>query len=171
MIVRAMAPQDEAERQAIGRRAEELRQGGICPTCHNLKHGGVYPPVDERLIYQDDVVVCFLERYPRNPGHTIVLVRPHFEDILRLPEAVAQQVYPVMHAVAKALEAVLGAEKVYVCSMCDGKRNHLHYQLIPRLPGDEARGSRLFVKARGVLDESADVVQALRSALARPETG
>ena len=35
--------------------------------------------------------------------------------------------------------------------MCDGKRNHLHFQLIPRLKNDEIIGSKLFVKERGIL--------------------
>ena len=165
MIVKPMTPEDRAERQAIVCRAEELKEAGICPTCHNLEHGEVYPPVEDRVICEDDVVVCFLERYPHNPGHTIVLVKAHFEDLSEMPAAVAAKVYPAIHRVIGALKEACGAEKVYLCTMCDGERNHLHYQLIPRLVGDKVTGSRLFVKPRGVLWEQEDVVEELRSLL------
>ena len=154
------------ERQAIAILAEELKKKGVCPTCHHMEKGGVYPPIHDKTFAEDDLVHCFLEGYPRNPGHTIVLVKPHFEDISKMPSDLVPGIMQVIHSTVVALQDLLGAEKIYMCTMCDGRRNHLHFQLIPRLPGDDIQGSKLFVKERGVLDEYADVVGQLRAVLA-----
>lgn len=54
---------------------ELLKEQGICPTCYNLEHGGVYEDFSERLIYEDEVLWCFLEEKPRSVGHTIILLK------------------------------------------------------------------------------------------------
>jgi diadenosine tetraphosphate (Ap4A) HIT family hydrolase len=102
-----------------------------------------------------------LEIWPRNPGHTIILVKPHFEDLSELPVAVGAQIVPIILVATAALKEVLGAEKICLCTMCDGRRNHLHFQLIPRMPGDTITGSKLFVKDRKYLEDYADTVQQL----------
>ncbi len=83
-----------------------------------------------------------------------------------MPPLLGTNVLALIHAVIAVLKQVLAAEKVYLCTMCDGQRNHLHFQLIPRLSGDEIQGSRLFIKERGVLDEYEGIVEKLRKALA-----
>ncbi len=37
-----------------------------------------------------------------------------------------------------------------MCTICDGKRNHLHFQLFPRLKG-ETIGYHNFTKEEGIL--------------------
>ena len=157
MNVRALAESESAQRIEIVRKADTLKEKGVCPTCRNLETGEVYPPTDGRTFYEDDIVACFLETYPRGFGHTTVLVKPHYEDVSELPTKLVAKVYLVIHGAVGALKKVLGAQKVYMCTMCDGKRNHLHYQLIPRMPGEEVRGSRVFVKQPGMLTDHADV--------------
>ena len=37
-----------------------------------------------------------------------------------------------------------------MCKICDGKRNHLHFQLLPRLKG-ESIGYQNFVREEGII--------------------
>jgi len=152
----------KAERQAIAQRAEELKDHDICPTCRHMQHGDVYLPAEDRAFYEDDIVRCMLEIWPRNPGHTIVFLKPHFENLSELPPALVAKVLPVIQEVTMSLKEVLGTEKVYLCTMCDGRRNHLHFQLIPRLPGDTISGSKLLVKDRNYLEDYTDIAQRLK---------
>jgi diadenosine tetraphosphate (Ap4A) HIT family hydrolase len=152
----------EARRQDMARRAEELKSQGICPACRDMQYGDVYPPADDRVFYENDVVRCMLELWPRNPGHTIILVKPHFEDLSEMPAFAGTQIIPIILAATVTLKDVLGAEKVYLCTMCDGRRNHLHFQLVPRMPGDTITGSKLFVKERQRLEGYADTVLQLK---------
>lgn len=163
MIVRPLTEAESERCDEMMRKVEALKEAGVCPTCRNLGMCDVYPPANDRTFFENDLVCCFLEAYPRNPGHTIVLVKPHYEDISCLPLSVGMELLPVIHAAIGALKKVLEAEKVYLCTMCDGRRNHLHSQLIPRLAGDEVLGSRLFVKERCILDDYTDVVEQLKS--------
>ncbi len=154
---------DAERRDETARAIRRIQDAGICPTCRNQVSGEIFPAADDRTYYEDDAVSCFLEMYPRNPGHTIVLVKRHLEDISEL--AGDDPVYLVIASAIKTLKSVLGAEKVYLCTMCDGPRNHLHFQLIPRLPGDEIRGSKLFVKPRMLLTQFALDMDDLRLAM------
>ena len=64
-----------------------------------------------------------------------------------------------------ALKRGLGAEKVYLNTMCDGPINHLHLQLFPRYPGERI-GSTRFVTERGPLADGEKIARLVRSALA-----
>jgi len=126
---------------------QSLQAKGICPSCYNQQHGGIYPAFTDRLIYEDELLWCFLEFKPRAVGHTILLVKEHYEDMSCVPDEVCAAVYLAAKRVMNALKNALGAEKVYVCTMCDGEVNHFHIQLLPRYAG-EAIGSKNFVKPR-----------------------
>jgi len=52
----------------------------------------------------------------------------------------------------------IGAEKVYMCTICDGKRNHLHFQLLPRLKG-ETIGYINFVREEGIIMDYHETVE------------
>ena len=162
MFIQSLTGDVLEHRSKIMQKANVLKDAGVCPTCENFKTNDVYPSVKDQTFYEDDLVMCFLETYPRNAGHTIVLVKPHFEDVSKLPPATTTTVFEVIHKVINCLKNVFAAEKVYLCTMCDGTRNHLHFQLIPRLQGDEVMGSPLFVKKRGVLREPDDVFAKLQ---------
>ena len=141
------------------------QEKGVCPTCKDLIDGGIYPDNGPRTFYENDHILCLLDQYPRNPGHSIVLVKKHYEDISELPIEKIGHIYTAIHHSIATLRKVIGAEKVYLCTMCDGKRNHLHYQLIPRLPGDDVLGSRLFVSARKVLENAEVIIPRLKEAM------
>jgi len=162
MIVRPLTQKEQIQHQNLLAKIRALQQADICPSCQNLETGDVYPPNDDRIFYEDDLLSCFLESFPRNPGHTIILIKPHFEDISELPLDIGAKVYPVIHAVVTSLKKVIPAGKVYLCTMCDGKRNHLHFQLIPRLAGDKVTGSQLFVKERCMLVNYKEAVDNLK---------
>ncbi len=58
-----------------------------------------------------------LEPYPRARGHTIVVYKPHREDISELSEEEAGRVFEVCVRMVKAIKEGLGAEKVYLLSL------------------------------------------------------
>jgi len=162
MIVRPLTQEEQIQHQNLLEKIRMFQQAGICPSCQNLETGDVYPPIDDKIFYEDDLLSSFLETFPRNPGHTIILIKPHFEDISELPLDLGERVFTIIHSAITSLKKVIPAEKVYLCTMCDGKRNHLHFQLIPRLRGDKITGSQLFVKGRCILVDYKEVVNDLK---------
>ena len=158
-----MTEEDKKTRLVLSNKVAKFQEEGICPTCHNMKYGDIY--VDEGLIfYEDEKIICLFEKYARFVGHTIILSKKHYEDISFMPTELGTHILKVSNKVIELLKEVLGAEKVYMCTMCDGKRNHLHFQLLPRLNGDTI-GSKNFVKKRGVIVDYYDTVKIFRERL------
>jgi diadenosine tetraphosphate (Ap4A) HIT family hydrolase len=140
---------------------KELQSKGICPTCYNFEFGGVYPDVCNRLLYEDNLLVCFLESRPRSKGHTIILVKEHYQDMSYLPDDVCSKTFLFAKKMMNILKETLGVERVYLCTMCDGEPNHFHIQLIPRHPDTEI-GSKNFVKERQEYVEDLELIKNIR---------
>jgi histidine triad (HIT) family protein len=160
-IIAPMTERNRAVREAIGRHCAELIAQGTCPSCHQFAPGAVFPDQQEQTYYEDDLLTCHLESYPRGVGHTIMLARRHYADIADMPLELGCHVMRVTHALVNALKTVVAAEKVYMVTMCSGSLSHLHFQLIPRRTG-EMIGGRVFASERGVLTN----YRAVRDALA-----
>jgi diadenosine tetraphosphate (Ap4A) HIT family hydrolase len=156
----------EEENSALMKRREVIKDyqsKGICFSCQNFITGDIFP--DEGLIfYEDEKVRCQFEKYPRATGHTIIVSRNHYEDISEMPLDLGTHILKVSEAIIKLHKEIIGAEKVYMCTICDGKRNHLHFQLLPRLKG-ETIGYRNFVREEGIIMDYHDTVELYRSRL------
>jgi histidine triad (HIT) family protein len=138
----------------------------ICPSCHQLATGTVFPAQQDQTFYQDDRVSCHLESYPRGIGHTIIVARAHYADIAEMPLDLGYHMLRMSHTIVNALKTIVGADKVYLVTMCSGRLSHLHWQLIPRRPG-EMIGGRVFASERGVLTNHAGLRDALAAAVQR----
>jgi len=145
---------------------QSLQEKGLCPTCYNRKHGVVYPDASDRMLYEDDLLECFFEARPRSVGHTIILLKEHYHDMSQLPDETCAAVYIFAKKAMNALKKVLGVERVYLCTMCDGPVNHFHIQLIPRHPNTPI-GSKNFVKTRMVYAANPTHIGAIREELSK----
>ena len=142
----------------------KLRSEGICPTCYNFKYGGIFPDLANKLLYEDDLIMCFLEARPRSKGHTIVLVKQHYQDMSYLPDDVCSKVYIFAKNMMNILKDTLGTQRIYLCTMCDGEPNHFHLQLIPRHPGTKI-GSSNFVIERLEYIEDLTLISSIKDRL------
>ena len=126
----------------------ELTDVGICPTCFDRSHNfALYGDPRETTLYENDLFTCVLIGAPRAPGHTCIISKAHYKDMMEIPDELCTAVYLFAKKAMNALKRVYGAESVYLCTMCDGPMNHFHVQLIPRY-AYEKRGSKNFVKPR-----------------------
>ena len=156
----------EIQRTEIAERVVALRTKGVCPTCHDLEAGDLFGS-NGRLLFEDERFLVVLERFPRMWGHSVIVYKPHRDDISELGDDEAGSVMLMVLRIVRALKEGLSAEKVYVNTMCDGTPNHLHFQLFPRFAGDEI-GSRRFVLPRAPIEGAEQAAAAVRRALAVP---
>jgi histidine triad (HIT) family protein len=91
-------------------------------------------------IYEDKVVLAFLDIGPLSDGHTLVIPKQHFE---KLHECPAEVLGPVASRLGKIAEAVAGAmDSEGYNVLCNNGRaagqlvEHLHFHIIPRNTGD-----------------------------------
>src|SRR5439155_7629008 len=63
---------------------------------------------DATVVYEDSQTLAFLDIHPLNPGHTLVIPKKHFTNILEMP---AEQAGRVFVSVAKVISGVEKASK------------------------------------------------------------
>jgi diadenosine tetraphosphate (Ap4A) HIT family hydrolase len=144
--------------------AEGLKRQGICHVCRDLETGEVFGKQD--VIHEDEVYRVVLDPYPVNPGHAILTYKPHRDDLTSLNAQEAGRIFRAVVWIARAIEAALGAEKVYLLSMPDGPSSHLVFQLVPRYEG-QPMGMQLLRLPRQPLKDGAEMAGRIAGALAK----
>jgi diadenosine tetraphosphate (Ap4A) HIT family hydrolase len=134
---------------------ERRSREGPCFVC--LFAGG--DPVqraDNELIYEDNEVVVFLDRFPTVEGYVLVCPRKHVEQVtgdLTEDEYAALQRW--VYRVGEAIRRTLASERLYVLSLGSQQGNrHVHWHVVPLPPGVAYRDQQLALLAkskRGVL--------------------
>ena len=143
----------------------ELTDAGICPTCFDRSHNfALYGDPRETTLFENDLFTCVLIGAPRAPGHTCIISKAHYKDMMEIPNELCTAVYLFAKKAMNVLKTVYGSESVYLCTMCDGPMNHFHVQLIPRY-AYEKRGSKNFVKPRQEYVHDPEKIARLRELL------
>ena len=146
-------------------KAADLIDAGICPTCFDRENGHIlYGDNSDKIIYEDNDFEAFLVSNPRANGHTAISTKKHFKDMMEIDDETCQDIFLLAKKIMNVLKEVYMAESVYLCTMCDGKMNHFHLQLIPRYSFEE-RGSKNFVKERFLYQEDKEKLLELRKRL------
>ncbi|WP_353081104.1 HIT family protein [Tessaracoccus lapidicaptus] len=93
------------------------------------------------VVYEDESVVAFMDRYPVTRGHLLVVPRQHVVGLEDLDGVTSAHTWSVGHEIARALRrSSLGCEGINVL-VCDGEAAfqsvfHFHLHIIPRYTGD-----------------------------------
>ncbi len=109
-----------------------------CVFCSAVK-AGVSP--ESLLLYQDDLAIVVLNKYPYNNGHVLVLPRRHCGEFLQLTIEESAAINSCLKRVIGALTEVYGPEGFNVGLNLGGAAGagipeHLHYHVVPRWNGD-----------------------------------
>ncbi len=90
------------------------------------------------VIYEDGLVVAFLDIRPRNPGHTLIIPKKHVETILEIDEKIMGELYKVVRRLAPFIVKAVGADGVNIIQsnrVAQGI-NHFHTHILPRFFND-----------------------------------
>jgi histidine triad (HIT) family protein len=91
-------------------------------------------------IYEDEVILAFLDIGPISDGHTLVIPKKHFEKLHDCPDELLARVGSRLGKIAKAVAAGMNSQGYNV--LCNNGRaagqlvEHLHFHIIPRNSGD-----------------------------------
>jgi len=91
-------------------------------------------------IYEDEVVLSFLDIGPISDGHTLVIPKQHFEGLHDCPPQLLSQVVSRLGKIAKAIITAMYSDGYNL--LCNNGRaagqivEHLHFHIIPRRTGD-----------------------------------
>jgi histidine triad (HIT) family protein len=91
-------------------------------------------------IYEDEVVLSFLDIGPISDGHTLVIPKQHFEKLHECPAELLGQVFNRIGKLAGAVAAAMNSDGYNL--LCNNGRaagqliDHLHFHIVPRNIGD-----------------------------------
>jgi diadenosine tetraphosphate (Ap4A) HIT family hydrolase len=145
------------------------RLGRRCFICEMLAGN---PEFHHHVVYEDDAVVAFLNRYPTLYGYVLVAPKQHREQVtgdFSRDEYLALQ--DVVHRVGEAVSRAIPTERLYILSpgSQDGNR-HVHWRVAPLPPGMSFDQQQLAaLDSNSVLDlgdvEMAELASRIRQAI------
>ncbi len=101
---------------------------------------------DGHFIYEDENYVAFLDKYPIDTGHSLVMPREHFEKITNMT---AEKVGELFSKIPKIAKAVIEATKADAFSVAQNNGRaakqivpHVHIHIIPRYESRETIWTR-----------------------------
>lgn len=106
-----------------------------CIFCHIIAG-----KVNSRKIYEDDKVIAVLDINPANPGHTLVIPKPHYAILPLIPEDIIQHLFKISQQISQNILKSLGAEGTTVFAangaVAGQKAQHAMIHIIPRMTQD-----------------------------------
>ena len=97
------------------------------------------------LIYEDERVMAFLDARPVTEGHTLVIPKKHYENILEIPDSELAEVYRIVKKVAFAVSKSEKADGIRIVQNNGRAANqvifHFHVHVVPAHEGHEPKRS------------------------------
>lgn len=123
-------------------------------------------------VYEDDVVLAFLDLFPQAPGHTLVVPKVAARNLMDLPAEMLGPYFERVQMLAQAVRTAFDADGVTLMQFSGAAGGqtvfHLHVHLIPRVEGDRLAGHGSGGRADpSVLDDHARSIAAALAAGAR----
>jgi histidine triad (HIT) family protein len=79
------------------------------------------------VVYEDALVMAFLDIHPIRPGHTQVICRDHVPYFDELPHDIASRILDVSKRIARVMKASLGVQRVaFLFTGSDVAHAHAH---------------------------------------------
>ncbi len=91
---------------------------------------------DGHILYEDDSHIAFLDKYPIDVGHSLVIPRNHHEKITDMVPEDVGRIFSIVPKIAKAILDATGAD-AFSLGQNNGKAAkqiipHVHVHIIPR---------------------------------------
>lgn len=96
--------------------------------------------VPAEIIYENDLVMAFLDNNPISLGHVLIVPKKHYENIYDVAEEYLKELVLVAQKIALSYREVFGINNLNLLHNA-GKAGqqivfHFHFHLIPRKEGD-----------------------------------
>ena len=91
---------------------------------------------DGNIVYEDENHIAFLDKYPIDDGHTLVIPKKHYERITDMDSNDVGEIFSIVPKIAKAVLSGAGAD-AFSLAQNNGKAAkqiipHVHIHIIPR---------------------------------------
>ena len=97
--------------------------------------------IPSKVIYEDDKTMAFLDINPRNEGHTLVIPKKHYDNLLEAPDNTLAAMMKVTKLLCERMKNKLNAKGfnivINVEKVAGQEMDHLHLHIVPRYAEDE----------------------------------
>ncbi|MBQ8787792.1 MAG: HIT family protein [Oscillospiraceae bacterium] len=105
----------------------------MCIFCDIAKH-----TLDANIVYEDNLIIAFLDSNPINEGHILIVPKEHYLDIDEIPEDITSHITFIAKKIVTALKTTYHPDG-YSIMQNGGIFNdigHFHLHIFPRYSGD-----------------------------------
>ena len=97
--------------------------------------------IPANLVYEDEKAMAFLDIRPLSEGHTLIIPKSHYENVVDISQELIMHIHGVTKRVALAVKKATQADGISIMQQ-NGKAAgqeifHLHVHVIPRFEGRE----------------------------------
>lgn len=119
-------------------------------------------------VYEDSEVIAFLDINPRNPGHTLVVPKKHYETIMEMPENEAAELFKTVKKMAVAVKRGMKADGISIGQSNERAAGqvipHVHFHVIPRFLSEGPPGLESILPTKKMTKEMLDqTTEAIKS--------
>lgn len=118
--------------------------------------------ISSQKVYEDENFLAFLDINPRNPGHTLVIPKKHYETILEIPDSEAGELFKVVKRIAIAVKKAMQADGISIGQSNERAAGqvipHVHFHVIPRFLSESPPGLESILPTKKLSKEVFDEV-------------
>ncbi len=96
--------------------------------------------IPSSVVYETENVIAILDLSQANQGHTLVMPKSHYANILELPDNIASELALATVKVAKAIDEAFHPDGINILNNCKEAAGqtvmHVHVHIIPRMKDD-----------------------------------
>ena len=97
--------------------------------------------INSHIVYEDDLVIAFLDISQTTYGHTLVVPKKAYEDIFELDDEIAAHLYKVVVKLSKAIKKALNPDGLNIVNnngaVAGQSVFHYHIHILPRYKDDD----------------------------------
>jgi len=97
--------------------------------------------IPSSIVYEDDLVIAFLDITQATPGHTLVVTKIPYQNIFEVPEETLKHLFSVVQKLSKAIFKAFDAKGLNLLNnnMPEAGQTvfHYHVHIIPRYEKEE----------------------------------
>ncbi len=94
-------------------------------------------------VYEDKRHIAFLDLFPAVKGHTLIITKSHYQNILEIPPKELKELIAAVQKVAAAVEKGVGATGIVITQLNNPAAGqaipHIHFHIIPRYKSDNMK--------------------------------
>ncbi len=134
--------------------------------------GGEIPSEE---VYSDGDFLAFLDINPRNPGHTLVIPKKHYNTIFEMPDSEVGNLLRMVKKIAIAVKRGTNADGISIGQSNDRAAGqvipHVHFHVIPRFLNEGPPGLESIIPTKKLTPEiMKKLTETIKGSLVSSET-